>query len=103
MVRIVVRKYHLEKIQPVTEYQKYGHKSYGSIVALGARLHVDQQGSQEVDDQVQVENTLVSSFKPGLKVNSLFRNIGIPDQHELGKPQVSPEDGKGELELSQIM
>ena len=43
---------HLVKIEPVTENQKYGHKSYRGPVPLGAPAHKDQQGAQEVDYQI---------------------------------------------------
>ena len=94
---------HLVKIQPVTEYQKYGHKSYRSIVAFGAAFHEDQQGSHEVDDQVQIEDPHIGAFETGLEVNGLFRDIRIPDQHELVKPEIGPEDREGKLELTEVM
>ena len=40
---------------------------------------------------------------PGLEINGLFRDIRIPDQHELGEPQVGPENRKGKHELTDIM
>src|ERR1700743_2899884 len=43
---------HLVKIQPVTEYQKYGHKSYRAIVTFRTPFHQDEQRAYEVDDQV---------------------------------------------------
>src|SRR5882757_817828 len=103
LVRVVVGEYHLEEIQPVTEYQKYRHKSYRSIVAFGACLHEDQQRSHEVDHQVQIKDSFIGAIEPGFEINGLFRDVGVPDQHELCKPQVSPEDGKGELEFTQVM
>src|SRR5689334_12936814 len=63
---------HLVEVQPVTEHQKYGHKCYSSPVALGAAAHEDQQRSQEVDYQVEIEDALISSFKTGFKIDGLF-------------------------------
>ena len=36
-------KHHLEKIEPVTKDQKYGHKSYRAPIAFRAPFHQDQQ------------------------------------------------------------
>src|ERR1700761_6801664 len=94
---------HLVEVQPVPEQQKYGHKSYRRIVPLGTPAHKNQQWSQEVDYQVQIKEPLVSTFEPALKINRLFRNIRIPDQHELVEPEVSPEDREGKLKLAQVM
>ena len=94
---------HLVKIQPVPEQQKYGHKSYRGIVPLGPPTHVDQQGRQEVDDEVQVKEPLISAFEPGLEIDRFFRNIRIPDQHELVEPEIGPKDRKGKLELTEVM
>ena len=45
MVRgdMLAGEYHLEKVQPVTEDQKYGHKSYRAPIAFRASFHQDQQ------------------------------------------------------------
>src|ERR1700709_12146 len=94
---------HLVKIEPVTKYQKYGHKSYRGIVAFGAAFHEDQQGCQEVDDQVQIEDPFISAFETRLEIDGFFRDIRIPDQHELVKPEIGPEDREGKLELTQVM
>ena len=40
---------------------------------------------------------------PGHEIGDLFRNIRIPDQHELGKPQVGPENTDTEHKFGQIM
>ena len=47
MVRgdMLAGEHHLIKIQPVTEDQKYGHKSYRSPIAFRASFHQDQQGA----------------------------------------------------------
>ena len=36
-------KHHLEKIEPVTKDQKYGHKSYRAPIAFRTPFHQDQQ------------------------------------------------------------
>src|SRR5580698_5621932 len=103
MIGIRTGENHLVEIQPVSEQQKYGHKSYRRIVPFGSPAHKDQQGSQEVDDQVQVKKPHISALEPGLEIDRFFRNIRIPDQHELVEPEIGPEDRKGELKLAQVM
>jgi len=103
LFRECTRKNHLIKVQPVPEDDQYGHESHRCIITFGAPLHKDQQRAKEVDDQVQVENALVGTFEPVLEIDGFLGNVGIPDQHKLGKPQVSPENGEGELELAEVM
>ena len=100
---MLTREYHLEEIQPVSKDQKYGHKSYRCIVTLGRPGHEDQKRAYKVDYEVQIKDTSVWSVEPGLEVNGLFGDVGVPDQHELVEPQITPEDGKSELEFTQVM
>ena len=86
MVGIGFGKYHLVEIQPVSEDQKYGHKSYRTPVAFGAPLHKDQQRAHKVDYQVQIKDASVRPIESGLEIDRLFGDIRIPDQHELRKP-----------------
>src|ERR1700753_3525726 len=79
--------YHLEKVQPMSEDQKYGHKRYGAIIPFGTSLHQDEQRSHKVDNQVEIKNTHVRSIKTRFEINRFFRDIGIPDQHELVEPE----------------
>ena len=103
LVGIMLGEYHLEEIQPVSEYQKYGHKSYRAPVPFRAAFHQDQQRSHEIDDEIQVEDPLVGALKTGLEIDRFLGNIRIPDQHKLVEPEIGPEYGKGELELSEVM
>ena len=103
MIGIRTGENHLVEIQPVSEQQKYGHKCYRGIVPFGAAAHKDQQGRQEVDDEVQVKEALVSALEPGLEIDRFFGNIRIPDQHELVEPEIGPEDREGKLELAEVM
>ena len=103
MVREGTGENRLVGIQPVSEYQKYGHKSYCGIVPFGVPAHKDQEGRQEVDYQAQIENSCIDSIEAGLEIDRLFRDIGVPDQHELVEPEIGPEDGEGKHELSKVM
>src|SRR6185312_6477890 len=103
MIGTHTSKHHLIKIQPVAKQQSYRHKSYDSIIAFGRRTHINQYGRQEIDDQVQPEYSGIRSFGAGFEINGFFRNICVPDQHELREPEVGPEYGKGKLKLSEIM
>ena len=91
MIRKQTCKNHLVKIQPVTKYQKYGHKSYGRIVTLRAPGHEDQQRAYEINDQVKIEDTLVGASvvktvfeidrflgDVNFKVVDVFRGIHAP-------------------------
>lgn len=100
---VLTGEHHLEVIQPVTEDQKYGHKRYRAPVPFGTPLHVNKQRAQEVDYQIQVENSGIRPVEPGLEINGLFRDVGVPDEHKLVEPQISPEDRKGKLEFTQVM
>ena len=103
MVRERTGEDRLVGIQPVSEYQKYGHKSYCGIVPFGAPAHKDQQRGQEVDYQAEIENSRIGALKTGLEIDRLFRDIGVPDQHELVEPEIGPENGEGKHELPKIM
>src|SRR5882757_3819867 len=94
---------HLVKIQPVTKDQKYGHKCYRAPVAFRAPLHQDQQGTYKVDYEVQIEYSGIGAVKPHFEINGLLGDVRIPDEHELVEPQVTPEDGEGEHELTKVM
>ena len=103
MVREGTGEDRLVGIQPVPEYQKYGHKSYRAPVPFRASFHQDQQRSHEIDDEIQVKDPLVGAFKTGLEIDRFLGDIRIPDQHELVEPEIGPEYGKGELEFSEVM
>src|SRR6476646_4711366 len=56
MIRYQACKYHLVEIQPVTNKQSYRHKGYCGVVAFRGRTHIYQQGSQKINDKIQVKN-----------------------------------------------
>ena len=100
---MLAREHHLIIIQPVTKEQKYGHKGYRTPVPLGTPRHVDKEGAYKVDYQIQIEDPFIGALEPRFEINSFFRNVRVPDEHELVKPQVGPEDGECELELPEVV
>ena len=92
-----MRKDHLIKIQPVTEYDQHTHECHHGIISFGSSSHQQQNRCNEIDNEIQEENSFVwrrmttgtNSFN---KISCFFRLVAVPDQHVLGEPQICPEN-----------
>ena len=76
----------------MTQHDQHRHERYGCIVSFCIAAHQYKDRRHKVDDQHEPEDAAVNTFGSWFEINCFFRNIGIPDQHELREPQVSPED-----------
>ena len=70
---------------------------------LGVAPNQHRRGNHPVQDHVQQEQPEPTVTGPGHEVGRFFRNIGVPDQHVLTKPDVRPERAEREEQLAQIM
>src|SRR5690349_12061405 len=97
------RKYHLEKIQPVTKQYQYRHKGYCCVISLGITTHQYQYRCNKIDNEHHPEDATINTLRSWFEVSCFFRDIRIPYQHELGEPEIGPENRKREHEFSEIM
>src|SRR5689334_6409882 len=75
--------YHLEKIQPMSEYDQQCHKGHRCIISLRTSSHQYQYRCNKVDDEHQPEHTTVRSACSWFEISCFFRLVTVPDQHEL--------------------
>src|SRR5665213_730254 len=95
--------HHLVKINPMSEYDYYTHKSYCKIISLSCALHKNQERRHEIQYQIQVKQTFIGSLQTHFEIDGFLRNITKPLQHKLVKPQISPKDRKCKHVLSKIL
>src|SRR5690606_33425750 len=90
--------HHDENIQIVAQEHHDPTHDHKPIDTLVIGIHKNQQGEHKVHYQHAEKGQFIIG-DPGHKISDLLGNVRIPDQHELGEPQVGPEDAETEHEL----
>lgn len=93
---------HVEEIKVVATEDTDGCHHENPAHTLEVGIDQDQDREHEVHDQRQPERQreVVDAL---YEISNFFRDIRIPDQHELREPKVSPEYAEAEHEFGQIV
>src|SRR5687767_265844 len=95
--------HHLEEIKPVTKYDQHRKNCYRCVISFCSSSHQQQKRCNEIENDIQKENTAIRPFHSWFKIFCFLRLVAIPYQHVLTKPEITPENRKCKHELSKIM
>ena len=78
------------------------HCDQETRVALRIAAHQQHHGQCEVDEERTPEQAwmFVDTL---LEIGHLFRNVTVPDQHELAEVEIAPKKARGEDPLSKVL
>ena len=63
---------------------------------------LEDLGNNEIDDEDGIEQPHEMIIAHS-EIGRLFRNVGIPDEHELAEGYIRPEDAEGKHQFTQVM
>lgn len=93
---------HLVEVEPVSETNQTCNKTYRSECAFRAIHEQNKERQNEIDDDIEVENRF-ELLEAEEEILCFLTVVGVPNQHELRKPKVSPKDAKTEDIFAQVV
>ena len=93
---------HVEEIYVMSEQNNDTGHNQNPADSLEISIYQNQYREQEIhnNSSKKWQVVLLDSCH---EISHLFRNIGIPNQHKLREPQLSPENAETKHEFRQIM